>query len=341
MEKRDSIPSGRQVYLFHGDDLFSMQRAVAQTLQWLREDPSMAEMNLTRLDGRQADEEDLRTALNSLPFFMAERRLVILTNLPMQRYINETNRNRFLDMLNHMPSSTSLVLVIEDSIERKQWRVIKPDHWLMKWVKNNSEKAFIGTFPLPDMRAMHAWIQTEVRSQGGQIDPKAIQTLYAHVGNQTQVAALEIEKLLTYVNWKRPIEAEDVQELVAVGGKVDVFAMVDALAMGEAGKALYLLHRLMEDEDPGNLFGMIVRQFRLLLLACEAAPAIHGDPGKLADVLKCPPFVAEKIQTQARRFTLPQIEALYHRLVEIDEGVKTSQMTYEVGLDTLIASLGR
>jgi DNA polymerase III delta subunit len=51
------------------------------------------------------------------------------------------------------------------------------------------------------------------------------------------------------------------------------------------------------------------------------------------------PFVAGKVSRQARQFSLPTLEVIYHRLLEIDLAIKTSQMTGELALDTLLASL--
>jgi hypothetical protein len=50
-------------------------------------------------------------------------------------------------------------------------------------------------------------------------------------------------------------------------------------------------------------------------------------------------FVAPKITSQAKGFTLSMLESIYHRLLEIDEGAKTSQVPLDLALDTLIMDL--
>ena len=49
--------------------------------------------------------------------------------------------------------------------------------------------------------------------------------------------------------------------------------MVDALGTGNGKKALASLHQLLESDEPFQLFGMVVRQFRLLLQAREIMDA--------------------------------------------------------------------
>ena len=51
------------------------------------------------------------------------------------------------------------------------------------------------------------------------------------------------------------------------------------------------------------------------------------------------PFVAEKTTGQAARFSMPSLESIYHRLLNIDEQVKTSRITLDLALDTLIFEL--
>jgi hypothetical protein len=50
-------------------------------------------------------------------------------------------------------------------------------------------------------------------------------------------------------------------------------------------------------------------------------------------------FVAQKVCSQAGRFTMASLEAIYHKLLEIDEGAKTSQVPLDLALDTLIVEL--
>lgn len=61
----------------------------------------------------------------------------------------------------------------------------------------------------------------------------------------------------------------------------------------------------------------------------------------MARALGVHPFVAEKTTGQAARFTMESLESIYHRLLGIDERVKTSQITLDLALDTLVVELAR
>ncbi len=325
------------VYIFHGDDPFTIRRQVEAITRQMGDDPTIAEMNIPRLDGRQASEDELRSAANSMPF-LAERRLVILSS-PFTRLGTDAARKRFLAMLDGLPPSTALVLVVEDGLDRGKWKSLPQveSNWLRKWLAAAGEKAYYRLFQLPRMNEMPEWVRKEARSQQGQFSPGAAAALVAHVGNDTQLASLEITKLLTYVDYKRPVEAEDVEELTAQAGQADVFEMVDALAGGNSRQAIGLLHRLLESQDPLSLFGMITRQFRLLLQAREVID--EGRGGQMASELHQHPFVAEKLSAQARRFDMDQLKDIYRRLLLLDEAMKTSQSPADLALDTFIAEI--
>jgi len=104
------------VYILHGDDEFAIQKTIAR---WTHDlgDPTTADLNISRLDGRTASEDDLRTATGSMPF-LAERRMVIFAH-PLARLGSEPARRRFLDLLDRLPPTTGLVLVSRTGRSRK------------------------------------------------------------------------------------------------------------------------------------------------------------------------------------------------------------------------------
>lgn len=307
------------VIILHGSDEFAIREHL-QTLQ-SRLEPSTAEMNLSRLDGRGLSLESLNTAVNALPF-LSPLRLVILehpTALP---------REQLLAVLESVPPTTVLALVEDEAL--------KSDHWLVKWAAKAG--AAVHLCSLPKRWEMPRWIEAEAKKQGGKIEPAAAALLAEMVGEDTRTAAQEVTKLLTYVNFARPVTAADVEAVSIVSAQSSVFELVDALGAGEGKKAQKVLHRLLENEDPFALWGMVIRQFRLLLHAREMLDGRASIP-EVQKALGLHEFVAGKVCAQAGRFSLAALEAIYHRLLEIDEGVKTSQVPLDLALDMLTIEL--
>jgi DNA polymerase-3 subunit delta len=317
------------LYFLFGNDEFAITRKLKE-FESDFPDPTSADMNTARLDARSISENDLNNAVNAMPF-LAKRRLVFLQNLS-SKYNNPSARKKFLAFIEKTPDTTRLVMY--ESVEPKE----AEKHWLVKWAEKNNKLIQTKAFMLPRLKDMPGWIVNEMKNQGGKIEPRAAEMLKDMVGVDTRQAGMEIAKLLAYVNWARPITGQDVEAVGIVTSQQSVFDFVDALANGNGKSAQHLLHRLLETEDEFSLWGMVVRQFRLLIQAREILDG-RGNQNDVARALGVHPFVAEKATQQAARFSMESLENIYRQLLTIDEGVKTSQVTLDLALDTLVVEL--
>ncbi|MFL7869552.1 MAG: DNA polymerase III subunit delta [Anaerolineales bacterium] len=317
------------VFFLYGNDEFAITRRLKE-FEAEFTDPTSADMNTARLEARTMSEDELNTAVNAIPF-LAPKRLVILAN-PSGKYTKPNERKKFEEFVEKVPETARLV--IYETIEPRN----VDKHWLVKWVGKKGKLVKAQAYMLPRQWEMAGWIVNETKNQGGEIESPAAAQLAEMVGVNTRQAGQEIAKLLAYVNWERQVEVQDVEAVSIVTAQESVFDFVDALAGGDGKSAQHLLHRLLESEEAFSLWGMVVRQFRLLLLAREVLDA-RGGKNEVARALGVHPFVAEKTTAQARGFTLPVLERIYHKLLEIDEGVKTSQLTLELALDMLVVEL--
>ena len=317
------------VYFLYGNEEYGIARRLKE-FEGDFPDTSAADMNLAHLDAFSMTENDLNNAVLAMPF-LAPKRLIILNN-PSARYTKANERKKFKKFIENVPETARLVM--HELIDPKDIK----SHWLVKWAGKNSTKIKTQAFMLPRPWEMTGWIINETKKKEGSIEPSAAAKLAEMVGVNTRQAGQEIDKLLAYVNWKKQVEVQDVEAVSIVTAQESVFDFVDALANGDGKSAQYLLHRLLEDEDAFSLWGMVVRQFRLLLQAREVIDS-HGDKDQVAKALHVHPYVAEKTTGQARRFTMISLEAIYHNLLAIDEGVKSSEFSLEFAMDTLVMEL--
>ena len=318
------------VTFLYGNDEFAIARKL-KDFESDFADPTTAGMNTAHLEARSMSEDELNNAVNAMPF-LAPKRLVILSN-PSAKYNNPSTRKKFETYISNVPDSARLV--IHELMEPKETE----KHWLIKWSKN-STAIKTQSFMLPKQRDMAGWIINEVKNQNGKIEPQAAAKLAEMVGVDTRQAGMEISKLLAYVNWARPVQGSDVEAVCIVTSQQSVFEFADALSQGNGKVAQRLLHRLLENEDAFALWGMVVRQFRLLIQAREILDG-RGNKDDVARALGVHPFVAEKTTMQAARFSIESLESIYRKLLGIDEMVKTSQITLELAMDTLVVELTR
>lgn len=311
--------------LLYGTDEFAIARRLADIAAQTDKDG----MNTSRLEARLTSDEELNNAVNAMPF-LSDKRLVIIAN-PSQKYGAGEPRKKFTEFLGRIPPTTQLV--IYETVEPKE----AEKHWLVKWVAKN-ENAKAEALMAPKARDMTGWIVNEMKRQGGKISSEAAKRLAELVGADTRQAAQEIAKALTYVNWARPVEVQDVEAVCVSTAEVNIFDFVDSLAAGNGRQSQSMLRKMLEEQDAAAIFPMIVRQFRLLIQAREIVEA-RGMVQDVQEALGVHPFVAGKIFQQAGRFTMRTLEAVYRRLLKMDEAAKTSAMPLDTALEMFVVEL--
>jgi len=325
------------IYILHGDDEFAIAEFVAG-MESKMGDPATAEMNTTRLDGNSFSIDSLVTATHAMPF-LADRRMVLLAD-PLGRMKSPSFREKFTAVLEQIPRSTALVLLIHRPLvsEQEKRRNPRVKHWLQKWAEGQADRVLFREFPLQRGPQMARWVQDKAVELGGEFSYQAAGLLTELVVDDPRLAVQEIQKLLAYVNYSRPVDMDDVERLTPYAGAGNVFDMVDALGNRNGQLAIKMLYRLLEEDEPNRLFGMIVRQFRLLLGTRELLNAGYRE-AEIARQLKTHPFVVRKLISQASHFSLEVLEDILRQLLDIDHAIKTSRVEWEVALDTLITTL--
>ncbi len=330
------------VYLLYGEDVPGMQSFLNALAHRLLGEQGAKDFNFVRLDAQKEDEERLYAECMTLPFW-GERRLVVYAN-PLVRLRSTQAQKRFIQLLESLPATTCLVLWVEDhwipTGRDKGWALMRgTGKWLFDWVTQAGHRGVEKSFPFPPLNQMPGWILQQARALGGTFTPEAANTLASLVGNDTYQAHQEILKLLTYVDYRRPVSGDDVLLLTAPVGHANIFDMTGAVVQGDAKRALRHLEVLLEEQDPVNLLALIVREFRLLLLARELLEAGESNIQAIGEHLKVQDFVARRLVDTARHYPLPQLEAIYQQLFETDLAIKSGLLEPRLALEQLVVNL--
>jgi DNA polymerase-3 subunit delta len=321
----DSVPI---VYILHGDDEYAMAEFL-RVMQSKLGDPTTAEMNLTRLEGAGYTLEDLRAAASAMPF-LTSRRMVVVDSIS-RKFIRNEQQEKLIKLMDSLPPSTALVLV--------ESKPLKKNHWLLKWAIQAGGRAYVRSCQVPKGAQMTAWIRKYAGEQGGEITHQAAALLAESVQDLPRMATLEVDKLLAFVNYARPVDVDDVEMAAAfVGGQGDYFAFMDAIAARNGRKAMDMLQKLLDEQDPLPLFFSLVGHFRLVLQAREVYEN-GGTDQTVASTLNIHPFRAKKITVQARTVSLQALENMYLRLQRLDLQIKTGQIDPALALESLVTEL--
>jgi DNA polymerase-3 subunit delta len=325
------------VYIFHGEDGLAIQKAIAKIKSQMG-DPALAEMNTTRLDGRTCTFEELDTAVHTIPF-MIKRRLVILTH-PLARLAITTDREKFIHLLDSIEPFAALVLVVDHMLTEQRDQKIGNLHWLERWGMEQKTRAFLQVFPQPKDAEMLKRIHELAQDAGCEISPAAAGLLMDRIGEDVAIASQEIIKLQAYTGFDRSIEVEDVKLLISDQWTSGIFDLVDAIGSRDTKKALNLLRRRMLEDDPLSIFGLVVRQFRLLVLLDECLKE-EINYREISELRRMHEYGIRKLSNQLQKFPNGSLKRIYQRLLETDIEIKSGMIEAQVALDVLIAEITR
>jgi DNA polymerase-3 subunit delta len=278
--------------------------------------------------------------------FLADKKLIVIRNA-LVLFKSKENQAAFLQMIENLPAYIVLTLIIPDEGKNRKnkqgqwlftWDTLSEKHWLMKWITEHAQQAGLISCALPTQDSLPQWLMDKAKTKGGALSSTAAFALAQAVGNDTRTLALELDKILLYVNYAREITEEDVHLLTSQQQAANVFDMIDALSNRRYPVAFRLLHQILTDEDGMRVFGMLTRQFRLLIQANEVL-AEGGRETDIAKALKQHPFVAKKLSQQARNFTFEQLQGYYQQLQAYDSDIKIGKIQPALAMELFISQM--
>lgn len=332
-------------YIFHGENEF-LRRQELDNLKTKLGDSQFADLNTTVLEGRRLTFGELRHHADSIPF-LSDKRLVIVEDMlarldPRQKKSDEDSdevleeesnpelKSHLLEYLPVLPDTTRLVFVDNKKLAK--------NNPILQAAEKDKKHAHIRFFAAPSGGDLPEWITDRTEQKGGTIEFSAANDLALYVGSDLRALGTEIEKLIVYRNGET-IRREDIRTMVAPTQDQSIFDLVDALGERKANKALELLHeRLQHDGQPLYLYAMITRQYRMLLQVKDLTTrGLTLD--QIQKQLGLHPFVTRKVLDQSRNYSLPQLEDILRKLLDIDVGLKTSRMEGSLSLDLFVIEL--
>ncbi len=256
-------------------------------------------------DASETGPEAVVSACNSYSLF-GEGPFVLVKNLDAW---NAAQKAVVVDYLENPSPEADLVLLGRKLGARER---------LLAAVKKSGE---VHDFEQPTGKALVRWLVGHAKRLGLDLPDDVAQNLIDRCSGDKIRLTSETEKLALYVGEGRATE-EDVEALCPPDVQANIFAFVDSLAAGERGKALKLLEDLISTgEPPLRLTYMVRRQFGLVARA-RALFERGASQREVASELKVPPFVARKLEEQARGLGEEDLERALALVLDLERGLK-------------------
>jgi len=198
------------------------------------------------------------------------------------------------------------------------------------------------------------------RSLGAPVKPAVAAFLVERVGLDLGRLAREVEKLSLLAGGEAGITRQHIEEATPRTPEDSVFAVGDAVGLGDTDQALAALRDLLDYQgvEPTTVLAFIARQFRLLwqtriLLDAGWRPGAKAPPEAIAllpedsDVLGYldgRAWLVNRLATQSRRFSWPQLAHAVRRVLAAElalKGIGEGVSDPRLALELLVAGLTR
>ena len=303
-----------------GQNAFLHRRALAEIIA--RElDGGDPALDLQRLDGNQAAIGDVLDDVRTFSL-MGGRRVVVVEDADAL----VTKYREALERYAVAPSDSGCLVLLCKNFDART-RLYKAVASIGEIIPCKPGKG----------QAMRTWLTSYARSEYGKtLDQRAAHLLHDQVGDSHERLDAELAKLAIYVGDRQEINTQDIEALVGCYREQTVFAVMDAISEGDAGKALKEWYQVLATDSSatGKAIGGLAWGVRRLLDARRRMDA--GESARsLARSFWTDPDVFER---RMEKSTTAQREDQILELLAADLGSKTGATTFDVAIEKFIVN---
>lgn len=332
----DTTKKTPQVYLFYGEEGLLVRQLADKVIESLLS-PDDREFNLVSIESDPGVAELLHM-VESAPFF-GDHKVVVIRNTKLfqaarrkaavdesddveaegneagadtDKDSSDTTDPRLLHLLGHMPPYTTLIFTAIKADKRRK---------LTKAVAEHGQVREFNPFRPMEEREIRAWVEDHLAGLGKRLSRDAMDHLMAVVSTMNQISrgflSSEVEKAALYVGENPLIGKKALEEVMASVPEVSAFAMTDALARRNVGRALARLEELfISREPPLKIIGLLAYNVRRWWQVRQVLDRRGTEPEMVAALgpKSGSPGMVNRVITQSRSF---QSEALKQALLTL------------------------
>ena len=300
-----------RLYLLWGPEDYLREQYLAQ-LKKVCLPEGEDDFSYKRMDGPGLDPTRLREALDAIPF-MSERSFVELRNVDINKL---ANADECMKLLEDIPDYCTVAFVQSAQFE--------PDGRL-KFVKALRSTAKELKFTQQSQGMLTDWIVRRFAAAGKSIELDAAQRLIFISGDLMSRLIPEIDKIAAYAKGER-VTVKDVDAVASHIPEAVIFEMTELISQKKYNSAMSVLAELLSDKnnEPIAMTAMLGLQMRKLYAARLAIDQELGSKYVMEVCAIKYDYIASKLMTAARGFTLPQLIRAVELCGEADYRMKSS-----------------
>lgn len=272
---------------------------------------------LEKLDGDESSANQMRGALQSLPF-LAPSKMVVLDQPSHQKEWADN----IADILKDIPESTEAVIV-ETKLDKRQ-----------SYYKTLKKQPNFKEFNDEDAANLPGWASDYAKEQGGELKAADARLLVDRVGPNQQMLASEIDKL---VNYNPQISHQNIEILTEPMPRSTIFELLEAAFAGKVARALQLYQEQRSQKvEPQAIIAMLAWQLHVL---ATVASGQGQSADQISKTAKLNPFVVRKSQGLAHNLGVARIRQLVSDLLDLDIKLKSVSIDADEALQLYLLGI--
>ncbi len=245
-----------KIIVFFGEDTFYIKSKINQLIKKYDVD----DYNLTTYDLEEVMLSDAINDAMTIPF-MSENKVVVCKNAHFLSTAVKKNKIEhelsYLEEYIDNPTAETLLIITvpQAKLDRRS-----------KLFKKLEKNATITECKLKGPGDLNAWARRQVAQAGLSIDQTALDAFVNRVKHSTELAFLEMKKLLLYAKDEDAIDIEMIEKVITKNIEDNVYDITNAILEKRRSRALEVYHDLiMYSEDPLRILGIIISKYREML----------------------------------------------------------------------------
>jgi DNA polymerase-3 subunit delta len=315
------------VWLLYGAETYLVERW-AKTL--MGEEPDANPFNAQRLDGKAPDLEALWDAVQAMPFFAEEKR-VLLDGLEASSFHAE-DLKAFETLLEELPDTTTLIITAKDP----GFGTSAGGKKIIKLAEKLGAAVELGT---PSPGDMEQFLQQEAEHQGCTLDSATARYLLQICPSDMQILQNELDKICSYAK-EGKITRKHIDAVAIPKIEARTFDLQKFILRGDAGGALRLLADLFSlREDPIAILAALSMGFCDLYRAKCVRNAGGSRETLITQFGYRSEYRARKAYEESARHSTSRLRKMVLMLCDCDRLIKSTAVDTRLRLEQLTVEL--
>ena len=323
-------------YLFIGEEEYLMNECI-EFLKRRFVDESLEALNYSILEGKTITFDDLINTCETLPF-MSSKKIVLLKDITY--FLEREEKNIDKELYNYLDNlGNHLCLIIEDNTNE-----VKKNTKLYKYFNKNSR---VIEFNKLKGKELTQWISKIAKKHNVNISYSNVnyfiqQSTYLSRNIASNLYDLENEliKVISYSK-SSEISKEDIDSVIIKSLDNNIFDLLASINRGDIDSSLSIFNDIYVSNEPvPKILFMISRQIRLMLGYIIYRNKGYAD-GEIIEKLQIKNYEYSKISSQARLFTIKDLEDKLNLILRVDKKLKTSGTDDKIEMEILIIKLSQ